>query len=98
MIFAGDSQSQQVNRSDKFNERNPMMLSCFLRNKGISLIINKCVLILGIKSDSINDSAKSKSYISPHYFHSHQNQYETFSLLDTNIPDSVCKIQLYFQW
>lgn len=86
--FLGDSQSQQVNGSDKFNETNPNMLSCFLRIKGISLIINKCALTLGIKNESVNDSAKSKSDISPHYFHNYcQNQYEMFSLLETNIPN-----------
>lgn len=69
VIFVGDSQSQQENGSDVFSERNPMLLSSFLRIKGISLLNNKSVLKLGI-SDSVNDSSKSKNGISPHYFQS----------------------------
>ena len=96
MICAGDLQNQGVNGSGKFNESNPMMLSRFLRIKKISLIINKCVLTLGIKNYSVCDSAKFKSNIYPHYFHSHcQTQYGNFSLLEASIPNGFWKIQLY---
>lgn len=68
VIFVCESQSQLENGSDKFSEKNPIMLSYFLRIKGFSRVIKNRVLKLGINSDSVNDSAKSKNSISPHYF------------------------------
>lgn len=63
-----------------------MMLSCFLRIKGISLIINKCVLTLVLKVtlSMILQSLKVMYHL---FTFTIVILYKTFSLLETNIPN-----------
>lgn len=91
--------TQQVNNFGKFNWENPVMFSCSLRMKGISLIISNCILTWYTKSYFVNDSANSKSNISSpcFFFFSFKSRVlDVFYLPEINIPNCFYKVQLFF--